>query len=211
MSNPFDIVDSEVSNYIKHDYQNGGWKVGDEQIDANYFQVDTATIKMGWGKYDAASGYTYVFQDDLHKPIPKPDEDFKKAFAVWLYPKFISDTQNFDLGRAVLWQRQSFGEYDGFRKMCSMFYEQSQLTENLDKLPIVKYTGSETLKIGMGSTRIPEFEFVGFKDRAEGFVLPSFALEDDISPNPTHTESSSSASVEPSASEGGIIDDEIPF
>ena len=211
MSNPFDIVDSEVSNYIKHDYQNGGWKVGDEQIDANYFQVDTATIKMGWGKYDAASGYTYVFQDDLHKPIPKPDEDFKKAFAVWMYPKFISDTQNFDLGRAVLWQRQSFGEYDGFRKMCSMFYEQSQLTENLDKLPIVKYTGSETLKIGMGSTRIPEFEFVGFKDRAEGFVLPSFALEDDISPNPTHTESSSSASVEPSASEGGIIDDEIPF
>ena len=211
MSNPFDIVDSEVSNYIKHDYQNGGWKVGDEQIDANYFQVDTATIKMGWGKYDAASGYTYVFQDDLHKPIPKPDEDFKKAFAVWLYPKFISDTQNFDLGRAVLWQRQSFGEYDGFRKMCSMFYEQAQLTENLDKLPIVKYTGSETLKIGMGSTRIPEFEFVGFKDRAEGFVLPSFALEDDISPNPTHTESSSSASVEPSASEGGIIDDEIPF
>jgi len=211
MSNPFDIVDSEVSNYIKHDYQNGGWKVGDEQIDANYFQVDTATIKMGWGKYDAASGYTYVFQDDLHKPIPKPDEDFKKAFAVWLYPKFISDTQNFDLGRAVLWQRQSFGEYDGFRKMCSMFYEQSQLTENLDKLPIVKYTGSETLKIGMGSTRIPEFEFVGFKDRADGFVLPSFALEDDISPNPTHTESSSSASVEPSASEGGIIDDEIPF
>ena len=211
MSNPFDIVDSEVSNYIKHDYQNGGWKVGDEQIDANYFQIDTATIKMGWGKYDAASGYTYVFQDDLHKPIPKPDEDFKKAFAVWLYPKFISDTQNFDLGRAVLWQRQSFGEYDGFRKMCSMFYEQSQLTENLDKLPIVKYTGSETLKIGMGSTRIPEFEFVGFKDRAEGFVLPSFALEDDISPNPTHTESSSSASVEPSASEGGIIDDEIPF
>ena len=79
MSNPFDIVDSEVSNYIKHDYQNGGWKVGDEQIDANYFQVDTATIKMGWGKYDAASGYTYVFQDDLHKPIPKPDEDFKKV------------------------------------------------------------------------------------------------------------------------------------
>jgi len=211
MSNPFDIVDSEVSNYIKHDYQNGGWKVGDEQIDANYFQVDTATIKMGWGKYDAASGYTYVFQDDLHKPIPKPDEDFKKAFAVWMYPKFINDTQNFDLGRAVLWQRQSFGEYDGFRKMCSMFYEQSQLTENLDKLPIVKYTGSEPLKIGMGSTRIPEFEFVGFKDRADGFVLPSFALEDDISPNPTHTESSSSASVEPSASEGGIIDDEIPF
>jgi hypothetical protein len=211
MSNPFDIVDSEVSNYIKHDYQNGGWKVGDEQIDANYFQVDTATIKMGWGKYDAASGYTYVFQDDLHKPIPKPDEDFKKAFAVWMYPKFISDTQNFDLGRAVLWQRQSFGEYDGFRKMCSMFYEQSQLTENLDKLPIVKYTGSETLKIGMGSTRIPEFEFVGFKDRAEGFVLPSFALEDGNSSDPTLTESSSSASVEPSSTEGGIIDDEIPF
>ena len=211
MSNPFDIVDSEVSNYIKHDFQNGGWKVGDEQIDANYFQVDTATIKMGWGKYDAASGYTYVFQDDLHKPISKPDEDFKKAFAVWMYPKFISDTQNFDLGRAVLWQRQSFGEYDGFRKMCSMFYEQAQLTENLDKLPIVKYTGSETLKIGMGSTRIPEFEFVGFKDRAEGFVLPSFALEDGNSSDPTLTESSSSASVEPSASEGGIIDDEIPF
>ena len=128
-----------------------------------------------------------------------------------MYPKFISDTQNFDLGRAVLWQRQSFGEYDGFRKMCSMFYEQSQLTENLDKLPIVKYTGSEQQKIGKGTSRIPEFELVGFKDRAEGFVLPSFALEDGNSSDPTLTESSSSASVEPSASEGGIIDDEIPF
>jgi hypothetical protein len=211
MSNPFDIVDSEVSNYLKHDFQNGGWKVGDEQIDANYFQVDTATIKMGWGKYDAATGYTFVWQDDLHKPIAKPDQDFKNAFAVWMFPKYVTDSQNFEYGRAVLWQRQSFGEYDGFRKMCSMFYEQSQATENLDKLPVVRYTGSEQKKVGMGNTRIPEFTLAGFKERAEGFILPSFALEDGNSSDPALTESSSSASLQPSATEGSIIDDEIPF
>jgi len=209
MSNPFDIVDSEVSNYLKHIFDEGGWKVGKEKIDANYFQVDTATIKLGWGMYNG--DYNYVWQDDLHKAIPKPDEDYKNAFSAWLYPKFISDTQNFDLGRAVLWQSHTWGEYKGFIKMCSMFYEEAQHTENLDKLPIVKYTGSEQQKIGKGTSRIPEFELVGFKDRAEGFVLPSFALEDGNSSDPTLTESSSSASVEPSASEGGIIDDEIPF
>ena len=211
MSNPFDIVDSEVSNYLKHDFQNGGWKVGDEVIDANYFQVDTATIKMGWGKYDAASGYSFAWQDDLHKPIARPDEDYKKAFAVWMFPKYVTDTQNFEYGRAVLWQRQSYGEYEGFRKMCSMFYEQAQLAENLNKLPIVKYTGNEQLKIGMGNTRIPEFSLAGFKDRADGFVLPNFALEGDDTSDPLTHNSSSNASVQPSASEGGIIDDEIPF
>jgi hypothetical protein len=95
--------------------------------------------------------------------------------------------------------------------MCSMFYEQSQATENLDKLPVVRYTGSEQKKVGMGNTRIPEFTLAGFKERAEGFILPSFALEDGNSSDPNLTESSSSASLQPSASEGGIIDDEIPF
>ena len=181
-NNPFEGFDSEDSNYIKHHFQEKCWCRGDERIDVNYFMVDTDTIKIGWGKYSAAEGYSYLFSDDIHTSIPRPDEEYKKAFSVWLLPKYVEGNQNITQP-VSLWQRHSFGEFKGFQSMGSSFYAESQKPENKGKLPVVKWTGSESISVGKGSTAIPNFEFAGFKDRPAEFVIPSIGYDTSPSDN----------------------------
>ena len=180
--NPFEGFDSEDSSYIKHHFQEKCWYRGDEKIDVNYFMVDINTMKIGWGKYSAAEGYSYIFQKDLFTPIDRPDEEYKKAFSVWLLPKYVNAKQN--ITQAVsLWQRHSFGEFKGFQEMGASFYAESQKQENKDKLPVVKWTGSESISIGKGATSIPHFELAGFKDRPSEFVIPSIGYDTSSSDN----------------------------
>jgi hypothetical protein len=201
--NPF-VTDSEDSPYLKHHYQEKNWYRGKEVIDVNYFMVDPETILMGWGAYTKDKGYDYQWQKDLFSPINKPSDEHKKAFSVWVLPKYVSGEQNIEHA-ACLWQRHSYGEYTGFQQMGNCFYEASKLPENQNKLPIIKYISSESISIGMGSTSIPKFELAGFKERPDNFVIPAwYGSEEDESNSPIKDTSSSDA-------KSTFIDDEIPF
>ena len=61
--------------------------------------------------------------------------------------------------------------------MGASFFAETQKPENEGKLPVVKYTGSESISIGKGATSIPHFEFVGMKDRPTDFVIPDWYSE----------------------------------
>ena len=174
--NPF-VFDSEDTPYLKHHFQEKCWYRGKEKIDANYFMVDPATMLMGWGKYTAGEGYSYIWQKDLFSPVTRPDEEYKKAFSVWMQPIYVQGKDNNVHHPVSLWQRHSFGEYKGFQEMGASFYNEIQKPENKGKLPAVKYTGSESISIGKGATSIPHFEFVGMKDRPKDFVIPDWYSE----------------------------------
>ena len=174
--NPF-VFDSEDTPYLKHHFQEKCWYRGKEKIDANYFMVDPATMLMGWGKYTAGEGYSYIWQKDLFSPVTRPDEEYKKAFSVWMQPIYVQGKDNNVHHPISLWQRHSFGEYKGFQEMGASFYNEIQKPENEGKLPAVKYTGSESISIGKGATSIPHFEFVGMKDRPIDFVIPDWYSE----------------------------------
>tara|TARA_R100000234_G_scaffold11663_1_gene6507 strand:- start:1266 stop:1901 length:636 start_codon:yes stop_codon:yes gene_type:complete len=173
--NPF-IFDSEDTPYLKHHFQEKCWYRGKERIDANYFMIDPATILLGYGRYETGSGYHYVWQKDLFTPVDRPSDEYKKAFSVWVLPKYVEGSNNIE-HPVSLWQRHSFGEYKGFQEMGASFYAESQKPENEGKLPVVKYTGSESISIGKGATSIPHFEFVGMKDRPAEFVIPDWYSE----------------------------------
>ena len=173
--NPF-VFDSEDTPYLKHHFQEKCWYRGKEKIDVNYFMVDPATILMGFGMYDPSSGYDYKWQNDLFTSINRPSEEYKKAFSVWVLPKYVEGSKNVE-HPVSLWQRHSFGEYKGFQEMGASFYAETQKPENEGKLPVVKYTGSESISIGKGSTSIPHFEFVGMRDRPNEFVIPDWYSE----------------------------------
>ena len=174
--NPF-VFDSEDTPYLKHHFQEKCWYRGKERIDANYFMIDPASMLMGWGKYTSGEGYSYVWQKDLFTSVARPDEEYKKAFSVWVLPKYIEGSNNNIEHPVSLWQRHSFGEYKGFQEMGASFFAETQKPENEGKLPVVKYTGSESISIGKGSTSIPHFEFVGMKDRPAEFVIPDWYSE----------------------------------
>ena len=120
--NPF-VFDSEDTPYIKHEYQEKCWYRGKEKIDVNYFMVDPATFLMGWGMYEPSSGYDYKWQNDLFTPINRPSDLYKKAFSVWVLPKYVEGSANIE-HPASLWQRNSFGEYKGFQEMGASFYDE---------------------------------------------------------------------------------------
>ena len=175
IDNPF-VFDSEDTPYLKHHFQEKCWYRGKERIDANYFMIDPATMLMGYGHYETGSGYHYVWQKDLFTPVDRPSDEYKKAFSVWVLPKYVEGSNNIE-HPVSLWQRHSFGEYKGFQEMGASFYAESQKPENEGKLPVVKYTGSESISIGKGATSIPHFEFVGMKDRPAEFVIPDWYSE----------------------------------
>ena len=187
--NPF-VFDSEDTPYLKHHFQEKCWYRGKERIDANYFMIDLTTMLMGWGKYTAGEGYSYIWQKDLFSSVARPDEEYKKAFSVWVLPKFVEGANNIE-HPVSLWQRHSFGEYKGFQEMGASFYAESQKPENANKLPVVKYTGSESISIGKGATSIPHFEFVGMKDRPAEFVIPDWYSESPSDANESHLPKSS--------------------
>ena len=208
--NPF-IFDSEDTPYLKHHFQEKTWYRGKESIDVNYLMIDPETMLMGWGKYTAGEGYSYVWQKDLFSNLPKPDEEYKRAFSVWVLPKYVEGANN--ISHSVsLWQRHSFGEFKGFQEMGASFFAETQKPENAGLLPVVKWTGSETISIGKGSTSIPHFEFVGMKPRPEEFIIPDWFSES-LSDNSNHNfplESDSDSKVEVKTS-STWEDDEIPF
>ena len=187
--NPF-VFDSEDTPYLKHHFQEKRWYRGKEKIDANYFMIDLSTMLMGWGKYTAGEGYSYIWQKDLFSSVARPDEEYKKAFSVWVLPKYVEGANNIE-HPVSLWQRHSFGEYKGFQEMGASFYAESQKPENANKLPVVKYTGSESISIGKGATSIPHFEFVGMKDRPAEFVIPDWYSESPSDANESHLPKSS--------------------
>jgi len=180
--NPFEGFDSQDKAFIKHDYQEKCWYRGKEKLDVNYFYVDPATMLMGWGAFSQSEGYSWVWQKDLFTPIAKPEGEYKKAFSVWLLPKYVDGKQNITQS-VSLWQRNSFGEFKGFQEMGASFYAELQKPENKDKLPVVKWTGSETLTMGMGKSTIPHFELAGFRDRPSEFVIPSIGYDTSPSDN----------------------------
>ena len=154
---------------------------------------------------------SYIWQKDLFSSVARPDEEYKKAFSVWVLPKYVEGANNIE-HPVSLWQRHSFGEYKGFQEMGASFYAESQKPENANKLPVVKYTGSESISIGKGATSIPHFEFVGMKDRPAEFVIPDWYSESPSDANDIHLPKSSDGDTMTSHP---VLDDldsgDIPF
>ena len=205
MTNPF-IIDSEDNPYISHKAATQSWYRNKEELDINYFMIDTTTMKFGWGKYDLTEGYSYVWQKDLFTPIDKPSDDHKKAFSVWVLPKYVDGDRNIE-HPPCLWQRHSFGEYSGFQQMGACFYEESLKPENQNKLPVVKWVGSEAMTVGMGNTAIPKFELAAFKERPDNFIIPTWVSSEEGTTQNTLLPEEPSSEAKTST----FVDDEIPF
>ena len=144
--------------YIKHCSTNKCWKVGDEALDnVVHILIDPATIQTGWGIYEGAYSWEWDERPGLSKGQPTPDH--KRAFSVWMYiPEH----------GAKLWRRFSWGESQGFNKMCAMFW--NEIKANPGKVVYVKYTGAKVEKFKVGQAAIPEFEFVKWADKPADFV-----------------------------------------
>ena len=91
--------------------------------------------------------------------------------------------------------------------MGASFYEESLKPENQNKLPVVKWVGSEAKTVGMGNTAIPKFELAAFKERPDNFIIPSWVSSEEGEAKSTFLPDEPSSDANTST----FVDDEIPF
>jgi hypothetical protein len=142
------------------------WWSGEDNIDFKYILFDLQTVKTGIGRYSSQGGYEYKWADIVGSKLVKPDETWKNAFSVWCFVD--SDDE------PLLWNRHSYGEYQGFLDMFRQCYV--DMSKNTDKVACFEYEKSIDLDVGMGTSK-PVFKFVDWKDRPEKFVIPSWDNE----------------------------------
>lgn len=187
-----DLLGINISSgnvYIKHSSKEQCWVIGEDiHEDINYILVDPSTIQTGWGFYDG--GYHFAWDEKPGVKGAQPTPDHKRAFSVWLYTKEHGPT---------LWRRFTWGEGQGFNKMCSLFW--SDLKNNEGKVPCIMYKGSKYEKFNVGGSAIPQFEFIKWVDKPAEFTTVNM---DD----PIVDDSSNNQVDEPRST---LTDDDLPF
>ena len=141
------------------------WKLrknGDDEIlDFGNAVFDISNTKFGWGAFSEGNPPDWQWDGDNGQG-PKPTQDHKRGFSVEIYaPKMLGDDQP-----VAIWESTSRGACLGMEALIAQVDDEQVKS----KLPLVKYTGANSKRIGKGSTSIPDLEITGYVDRPEGFV-----------------------------------------
>jgi hypothetical protein len=174
---------------------------GKTPIDFKYLQLDPATFRSGWGRYNGE--YQYVWDDKFGNAKDKPADDWKRAFSCCVMPHGHD--------HALIWSRYTFAESSAFNKILSSFW--NQMDANSDSLPVVEYKGSKEIQVGVGRSSELTFEFSKFAPRFANFEIPAhYGKEDEEvedtfkSPNDGLAEK-----VQEMVDKNELSDDDIPF
>ncbi len=159
-------------NYIRFSPSINSWQLGKEEIELKKLVFDLDSIRTGWGLMAEGQAPQWVWDDRVGQRSVKPEGDFKRGFSVrvWLGP---------DRGWAE-WSSTGTGPCMGFEAMAGD--AMSEKANNPGKCVAAAYKGSTPAKVGKGSTRVPNFEILGWIDRPA-------AGDDDEAPAPSTTRS----------------------
>jgi len=178
---------------------------GETPVEFQYLQLDPATFKSGWGRYTRADGFEYQWDEKFGVVSPKPAEDFKRAFSAWVFPQGAQ--------HAYLWQRFTYAESSAFNSLLATFW--NQMDASSTSLPVVKFEGSKPIQVGMGNSSELTFSFAKFAPRSNGFVIPSWYLDQEAPVEDTFKSPNDGLSdlvnEQISKNTDLLTDDDIPF
>jgi hypothetical protein len=143
------------SLFVKFKPSANAWEEGKTEFDMTKVKIvfDMDSVKTGWMKWgeEKNSPPDKVWAEKAGAKLPSPGEGYKLAFSIELT---LNDERR-------IWESNGTGAVMG---LDAIYDEMAQKREG-DKLPLCRYTKSEPVKIGMGSTRIPQFEIVEWVER----------------------------------------------
>lgn len=148
-------LSSGGGNYIRFSPSINAWQLGKDEIDLKKIVFDLDSIRTGWGLMAEGQAPQWVWDASVGHRSLKPDGEFKRGFSVrvWLGP---------DRGWAE-WSSTGTGPCMGFEALAGEAMKQKE--QNPGKCVACAYKGSTAAKVGKGSTRVPNFEIVGWIDR----------------------------------------------
>lgn len=143
------------SLFIKFKPSANAWEEGKTEFEMKDVKIvfDMDSVKTGWMKWaeDKSTPPDKVWAEKAGAKLPSPGEGYKLAFSIELT---LNDERR-------IWESNGTGAVMGL----DAIYDKMAQTREGDKLPLCRYTKSEPVKIGMGSTRIPQFEIVEWVER----------------------------------------------
>ena len=147
------------ARWVSYKPQKDEWVYNDGEVEETNpsFIFDYVNIKAGWGKIQAGSPPEYHWWANTNIKEPQPSEDFKKALSVDLY--FNSE----HMKGVYSWTTNANGPVTGILEIYSKIFAEKE--GRGEKLPVLKYVGSEEKKFSVGSTKIPQFEIAKWVDR----------------------------------------------
>jgi len=141
-------------NYIRYSPQVNAWTRKNE--DGNYIEFkftqavfDYENVQTGW-MLIATGQYEFLADNTLGKKGAQPSPEHKRGFRATFYNK--------ELGGVVEYSANGAGANMGLEALWKKVQAQAQ--DNAGKLPVVEFKGATAVKVGKGTTRVPEFDVV---------------------------------------------------
>lgn len=158
-NNAFDLgLEQGGGNFVRFLASNNGWFAGGSEIQLGTFRMSTSSVKTGWGKMAEGQAPDWHWDDVVGKAGAQPSPDHKRGF---------SAVMEID-GHPYEWSSTGTGAIKGFQPLFGEL--RAGEANNPGKIAVVKYKGSEAMKVGKGNTRKPIFEIVDW-------VVPSTPVE----------------------------------
>lgn len=123
--------------------------------------IDIENGLPGWLMVDAGQRDWQAFTINGEKP-PSPGPNYKLGFWVLLVaPKLLGSAEAFEM----------CANTHAHKSFCERLFNEAESNFGKGIVPIVKLTGSESIKIGKGKSRELHFEIVKWIPRPEAFLV----------------------------------------
>ena len=144
-------------NYIRFMPSTNAWINSDkEEFKPKEMLVDTDSLQTGWMHLGKG---VRDWQPDakIGKKGPQPSADHKRGFSIKLYNK--------DMG-VVEWSANGTGPNMSLEKLWKEI--EAGQAANAGKYPVIQYVDAPVQKIGLGTTRIINFNLIKWIERPAG-------------------------------------------
>ena len=125
--------------------------------------MDLDTLKLGWER-EGIDRPERRWNPSLSQAMPRPSEE-KKPTGGYVWTNALSVRVALGQGETATWEQGQWAAYEGFRKLAAQI--NAQIADNPGKLPMVKQTGVDTIKLGNGNANVPILEVVKWVDRPD--------------------------------------------
>jgi hypothetical protein len=152
---------------------------------ANGCVMDLDTLKLGWER-EGIDRPERRWNPSLAQAMPRPSDE-KKPTGGYVWTNALSVRVALGGGETATWEQGQWAAYEGFSRLAQQINE--QIGMNQGKLPLVKQSDVEKIKLGNGNANVPVFEIVKWVDRPDSLKsdAPQIAVSSEPAPAPEPT------------------------
>lgn len=161
---PLNIGGGDAKPYIGFKISERQWVMsspeGNQKFDFNQPALfDVQNLVMGWLRIDH-NGRDWHPWPDVNTRIAQPSDEYKLGFQIE-----VTSNKMFGDEPTRQYSENTFGNLQFIAALFNTCETKDEFKSGQN--PLVKITGAESMKAGVGKTAVPQFEIVGWKGDGE--------------------------------------------